>query len=171
MSLNRVDLQGRFPNSDKWPFDYRPADEEKGKKAFFRGFISVARDYKTKDQKYYPEDIFEIHVFGHEADFINNYLSPGSNIVVSGQLQLTEKTEVDGKEYPAKVIVIVNKIYPQNGNREADDGDSKESKPKAKPLSTPKAPALGSKLNTKLNSSKPTQKLKLNMNKPIRPTI
>ena len=120
--LNMVVLQGRFPASDKFMFEYKKG-EEGSKHSYFRASLSVDRNYKAKDQKYYDSDIFEIRAFGFTADNIHEFFKPGDNILVRGELCQPEPYEnKEGVRVFPNVYVNVREFQFTRGN---DRGDNK----------------------------------------------
>ena len=119
--LNSVILQGRFPASDKFKFDYRKGEGD-GKHSYFRGSLSVDRNYKAKDQKYYDSDVFEIRAFGVTADLISQYFKPGDNILVRGELVQPEPYEnKEGARVFPNVYVNVREFQFTRGNEKTDN--------------------------------------------------
>lgn len=58
MSMNKLILQGRIPTSEKFRFDVRFGDGE-NERSFANFQMSVRRNWKPKDEQYYPEDILD----------------------------------------------------------------------------------------------------------------
>lgn len=93
--MNKVIFHGKLPLSEKFVIDYRPG-EEGGKRSMFRAAIDVQRDYKAKDEKYYPSDIFNFTAWGPTADFLHKHAGPGTELVLC--CRATNDTyEKDGK--------------------------------------------------------------------------
>lgn len=136
--LNMVILQGRFPASDKFKFDYKKGEGD-GKHSYFRGSLSVDRNYKSKDQKYYDSDIFELRAFGMTADNIHNYFKPGDNILVRGELVQPEPYEnKEGVRVFPNVYVNVREFQFTRGNDKTDTAKQQTTE------TTKAAPALNS---------------------------
>lgn len=129
--LNMVILQGRFPASDKFKFEYKKG-EEGGKHSYFRGSLSVDRNYKAKDQKYYDSDVFEVRAFGFTADNIHQFFKPGDNILVRGELVQPEPYEdQNGDRVFPKVYVNIREFQFTRGNERHDDKEATISEPAA----------------------------------------
>ena len=65
--------------------------------------IAVRQDYKTDGE--YKSDFFSCVAFGATAEFIGNYLTKGSKVLVVGKLK-NEQWEKDGTtHYMTKVII------------------------------------------------------------------
>ena len=66
--------------------------------------IAVQRDYKNKETGNYESDFFNCVAFGFTAEYVGNYLTKGSKLIVEGKLQ-NDSWEKDGvKHYSTKVI-------------------------------------------------------------------
>ena len=64
--------------------------------------IAVRQDYKTDGE--YKSDFFSCVAFGFSAEYIGNYLTKGSKVLVVGKLK-NEQWEKDGtKHYMTKII-------------------------------------------------------------------
>lgn len=140
--LNLVILQGRFPSSDKFTFEYKPSDGEK--KSYFKGFLSVEQNYKKQNAKYADSDIFEIRAFGSSADMIGKHFKPGDNILVRGELTKPEPYEDNEhkKVYPP-IHVTVREIQFTRGNERRDTSESNA----APAPSTSTQPSTGNPFN------------------------
>ena len=89
---NIVNLIGYFPDQEKMGKSVMYKEGEGDKKSFYRGKLSVKRAFKTKegDNKY---DFIPFTAFGHNADFIHQYVNDGDVISIQGELQISENYE------------------------------------------------------------------------------
>ena len=121
MALNKVVEQGRIP------FDLKVFNEGDDKKAVVMGQISVRRNFKKADEEYYPEDLLDFKAFGAQANFINQYFSKGSNVILEGELRRNENYEKDGETVYGSMYIHVTGVHFQNGSAEGNGGGEKKS--------------------------------------------
>lgn len=143
MSLNNVNLNGKIPHFEG---NYKAGEGDKT--SFLSWAVSVQRDRKPADAKYYPEDLINIKAFGGTADFINNYFNKGDGIIISGRIQKDDDYEKDGKQMKGGMYVLVEKAsFPVGKSTEGGATEKKATtaptKPSGKPPigSAPKKPA------------------------------
>ena len=82
-----------------------------------RAGIAVNRPF-SKDK---AVDFFNLVAFGKTAEFMNEYLSKGSRVLVEGRLQ-TSTYEKDGVKRTATDIIVENVEFA-GSNKKAADGD------------------------------------------------
>ena len=103
--LNRVLLNGRLP---KFAGTYKQGDGQK--KSYLQWCISVKRNFKKPNEKYYPEDLIRFTAFGSTADYIMQYLKPGDGFIIEGTLQVSEDyTDKNGNAVKGQLYVLVDK--------------------------------------------------------------
>lgn len=141
-NLNSVTLNGRIPN-----FEATYKQGEGDKKSFYSGSISVRRNFKGKDDKFYPEDLIRIKAFGANADFIYNNFKAGDGIIVVGRLQKDEDyTDTNGESKKGQLYVLVNDKYFADGkkmNGTADKGSNESAPAASRPAGRPGASRPG----------------------------
>jgi len=123
---NLVVVTGYFPNQEKMGKAVMYKEGEGDKKSFYRGKLSVKRAFKTKDgeNKY---DFLPFTCFGHNADYVHNYVKDGDIIQIVGELQISENYEKDGKTVYGQPFILadmVNIISSKNGESEDSKGDT-----------------------------------------------
>ena len=139
MSLNQVILNGRLP---RFEGTFKAAEGEK--KSFLSWSISVKRDFKGKDEQYYPEDLIPLKTFGAKADFINNFFNQGDGIVLTGRLQKADDYEKDGQTVRGGLFLNVENVsFPEGKSNNGEAGASTTSTAPAKAAPAKAAPAKG----------------------------
>lgn len=124
MSLNKVILNGRIPNFEP---TYYP--QEGDKSAFLQMSISVKRNFKKANEKYYPEDLIRIKAFGPTATFIKDYFKTGAGINIEGALLKDDPyTDNNGEEKAGQYYVYVEKAYFPDGNVSENNTSSSNTK-------------------------------------------
>lgn len=83
--------------------------------------FSVAVDRKSKVQDA-GTDWYNVTCFGYTADFVNNYLSKGRLVVVSGSPQINKWADKDGLKHE-QVVVVADSVTSLD--RPKDDGSPK----------------------------------------------
>ena len=150
MSLNNIVLEGKVPNFES---TYKVGEGDK--KSFYSNSISVKRDFKKEDEKYYPEDLIRIKAFGTTADFLAKFFDKGAGITITGRLCKDDDYEdKDGNSQKGQYYVSVEHAYfPEAGNKK--DNTSEESAKSEKPA---KPSAFASKPAAKKESPFPRKK-------------
>lgn len=106
MSMNKVLLNGRLPR-----FEGTYTKGEGEKKSFLSWCISIKRDYKKPDEKYYPEDLIKFKAFGPKADFIMNNFGQGDGMILIGKLQVEDDyQDRDGNTQKGGMVVMVDEV-------------------------------------------------------------
>lgn len=108
MALNHLTLQGVVPNNDKFQIDVKYGDD--GKVSVLRAPMSVRRNWKPKDEQYYPSDIIWITAFGNTANYMNTYLKKGEPFIITGRLAVST-FEKDGKNISRLDVIAENYIF------------------------------------------------------------
>ena len=67
--------------------------------------IAVRRDFKNEDGEY-DTDFFEIIAFGHQADYMKNYICKGDKVEISGKMQIRQYQTQDGINRKAYEVII-----------------------------------------------------------------
>jgi single-stranded DNA-binding protein len=130
---NIVNLIGYFPDQEKMGKSvmYKEGDGEK-KKSFYRGKLSVKRAFKTKDgdNKY---DFIPFTAFGHNADFIHQYVNDGDVIAIQGEIQISENYEdKEGNTVYGQPFVLVDavSVISSKSSESKSEGNSKSTSTK-----------------------------------------
>lgn len=94
--LNSVNLQGRI-SSD---IELKKTTNGKSVTSFS---LAVQRNYKQDGE--YKTDFITVVAWGNTADFVERYFSKGSQIVISGRLEVRKWTDSNGNNrYSTEVI-------------------------------------------------------------------
>lgn len=122
MSMNKLILQGRIPTSEKFRFDVRFGDGE-NERSFANFQMSVRRNWKPKDEQYYPEDIFSVVAYGPNADVIGKHVKRGEEFLIACHLQNRTYEDKNGNTVYTNDI-IVDEFYFEDhhsgGNSESN---------------------------------------------------
>lgn len=105
MSMNKLLLQGRIPTSEKFRFDVRFGDGE-NERSFANFQMSVRRNWKPKDEQYYPEDIFNVVAYGSNADVIGKHVKRGEEFLVACRLQNRTYEDKNGNTVYTNDIIV-----------------------------------------------------------------
>lgn len=140
-AVNNCNFIGCIPNTDKLKYDYYQ-DAEPGR-CRMNGFISVRRNFKKKDEQYYPQDLIPFTVFGASATYMHNNIARGDMVSMTGAIEKS----ADWKDSEGEIrrgqlflnVAAVSKIYAEgsssnNGNNaNANTSNAASSAPKAAP--------------------------------------
>lgn len=107
--LNTVTLQGRLTKD----IEIRAASNG-NKYSIFT--IAVQRNYKGKDGKY-NTDFIDCFASDKIAEHIAKFFHKGSEIIISGELQTTEKADENGQKRKS-TLVCVGKVFFTSGKSE-----------------------------------------------------
>jgi len=135
---NIVNLIGYYPDPEKMGKSIMYKEGEGEKKSFYRGKLSVKRAFKTKDgeNKY---DFIPFTAFGHNADYINQYVKAHDIIAIQGEIQISENYEdKNGNTVYGQPFVLVDNVSIISSNGGAQEGGNSGSKTAPK-SSTPAA--------------------------------
>lgn len=139
MSMNKVLLNGRLPR-----FEGTYAKGEGDKKSFLSWCISIKRDYKKPDEKYYPEDLIKFKAFGPKADFIMNNFGQGDGMILIGKLQIEDDyTDKEGNTQKGGMVVMVDEVSfadAKAGQASSSNTNSASKAAPSVPGAAPKAP-------------------------------
>ena len=95
--LNKTVQIGRIPD---FANSIKTSNLEDEKRAVVSFFLSVQKDYKKKDEKYFEDELFSYKAFGKSAQFIAKHFKPGDNVyVVSRPVASVKKPDSD-EYYP-----------------------------------------------------------------------
>lgn len=126
---------GRIPQfKDKSPYHYTEGDGDK-KQSFLSGVISLNTSYIPKDQKYPESALVPFKVWGHTADYLYNYVQPGSMVRMAFEIRRDSDWENEEGELQRGRLYLY--VHDARSNKEAGSA-SGESEAPAKPAA-PKA--------------------------------
>lgn len=114
--LNHITMMGRLTRD--------PELRKAGETSVCSFRIACDRDFKNKDGEY-ETDFVDVVAWRQKAEIVCKYFSKGQMAVVSGRLQIRERTDKEGiKRYTAEIVA--DNIYfgdskPKNGEA-ADAG-------------------------------------------------
>ena len=140
--MNTIMIDGRvMKNTENAPHNYMFNASNGEKKSFLRMTISSTKPGSKKDEKtgYYPTDFWTVKAFGQTAEFINQYFGPGSRVVVSGEITMSEPYTAPetGKEYPARPEIIASRVWiadaPSNTTESGSTGGVTQKQTNARP--------------------------------------
>lgn len=160
--LNKTIFTGRIPDHENFPFEVKNA--ENVEKAVIRFALSVQRNFKGKEDKYYPEDIIPFVAFGHNAQFIGNYFKKGDYITVEGNLQREKDWEdpQTGEKHRGQLVNIIGSAYFPGVQSSSSENSTASSasvvKAKAAKTATTKKSGLVASLNLPKKKSASTLK-------------
>lgn len=144
---NNNTLIGRIPTSEKLKYDFKENASD-AKKNFAQGLLAVRRNYKPKDEQYYPEDLIPFKAFGSSATFLGNYCQRGSTVALCGEIRKADNWENDKGELQYGQLYFhvdgVTKLADPKGSDEESGGS-------AKPAAAAKAASPAKKANPLLN--------------------
>lgn len=128
MSLNYCVLNGKLPHFDG---TYKKGDGENSKSYLFWA-ISVKRDFKKKDEQYFPEDLIPFRAFGQKADFIMDQFQKGSGVILDGRIEIGDDYQKDGQTIKGQPFLnVANVHFPEASKKEENASNSNS--PKSKP--------------------------------------
>lgn len=117
--MNIVALSGRIP------FDIREFGSEENPVVMFN--LSVRRNFKKAEDKYYPEDLINCKAFGHTAKFIKQYINTGDTLEIEGTLQKDDNYEKNGEIVYGQLFVNVQRVmFTPKGNDNNGGGQTQE---------------------------------------------
>ena len=138
--LNDVKIQGRIPATEKIPYTlYNESDE---KRCVLQFKVSVRRNYKAADEKYYPEDLIDCKAFGKTAQNLYAKYKQGDYVLLEGALMKDDNREVEGVMHYGGLFVRVNNFHYQFVNGETDGETAAPTAAPAKAAVTAR-PAIG----------------------------
>ena len=106
--MNNIVLTGRLVRDHEF--------KEVGQTKVLNNCLAVKRDFKKNES-----DFVNITAFGKTAELINNYTSKGSQLLVTGRLQIDNYKDKDGNaRTSAKVIVDRMEFIGAKANKESD---------------------------------------------------
>lgn len=115
--LNKVIITGRLTADP----EYRITAGEVPVASFS---VAVDRDYKNKDGER-PTDFFNVTAWRGTADFVTNYFTKGSQIIVDGRLELHSWTDQDGNKRKG-VVIVAERLYFAGGKKKENDTERQE---------------------------------------------
>lgn len=153
MSLNKIILEGKIIS------DIRTSGDEGNEFASF--LLGITKNYKSKDDQYYPSIAISCKSFKRTAAFIAKNFSKMSKIAIVGQLdQDAEYTRPDGTVKAPEFYVRIDEAY-FTGDKESNTNGSEEASAASKSAHTTNSPfASGTKPanNNPLTSNSPLKR-------------
>ena len=90
--------------------------------------VAVDRDFADRSTGERPTDFINAVAWRQTGEFVSNYFSKGSMIVVSGRLQIREYTDREGKRRTAAEVVADTVYFGESKRREGEaQGDYRSS--------------------------------------------
>ena len=105
--LNEVVLQGRLTRDPELRYTQNQTPVAS---------FTLACERDTKDK---TTDFIDCTAWRHTAEFVNNYMTKGQMIVVTGRLQIRQWNDKDGNKRSAPEINVDNAYFAEN-KRKAD---------------------------------------------------
>ncbi|TCK58418.1 single-stranded DNA-binding protein [Seleniivibrio woodruffii] len=82
--------------------------------------VAVTKKYRDKNGELKEEtSFFDIRTFGYRAEFVKNFVSKGSPVLIEGKLK-QDKWESEGKNR-YRVLVVANSIQLLAWKKQSDD--------------------------------------------------
>lgn len=106
---NTCVFTGTIPVTDKLKYDYHH-DDENVSRCRMNGYINVRRNYKKKDEEYYPNDLIKFVVFGPSAKYMNDYVQRGDIVTLVGAIEKEPDYEKDGQKYYGQLFLRVEGV-------------------------------------------------------------
>lgn len=85
--------------------------------------VSVKTTMKKEGSQYYETNVYQVSVWGKQADNLLNYLQKGSNVWVNGELMLRSYKDRNGEERE-QLTVTAQSVQITSGARKADNRQS-----------------------------------------------
>jgi len=124
---------GRIPQfKDSSPYHHTEGDGDK-KQPFLSGMVSLNTSYIPKDQKYPESCLVPFKVWGHTADYLYNYVKPGS--LVRFAYEIRRDNDWEDKEGNQRRGELFLYIHDARSNKEAGEAEESKSIKSATPKS------------------------------------
>lgn len=123
---NIFQITGRIPQfKDSSPYHYTEGDDKK--QSFLSGMVSLNTSYIPKDQKYPESCLAPFKVWGHTADYLYNFVKPGSLVRFAAEIRRDNDWEdKEGNQRRGELYLY---IHDARSNKEAGEaGDAEDSK-------------------------------------------
>ena len=82
---NEAKYVGYMPNPEKMKGRVEFKPETDGKRAYYRGVITISRNYKNADGQY-ETDFLPFEAWGQTANYINEHVMPGDIFAIVGPI-------------------------------------------------------------------------------------
>ncbi|MEI3085525.1 MAG: single-stranded DNA-binding protein [Oscillospiraceae bacterium] len=89
--------------------------------------LAVDRDFGSRDGGEKQTDFIDCVAWRQTAEFVSKYFTKGSMAVVSGRLQIRDRTDRDGGKRRSAEVVVDNMYFGESRRRDGDSGDSRSS--------------------------------------------
>lgn len=120
--LNKTIMIGKIP---AFKDSMKASNIDDDQKAVVSFALSVQKDYKPKDEKYFEEEIFSYRAFGKMAQFINKNIKPGDNVyIVSRAIAARKKPDTENEWYP-QYFHVENISWTPSNLKRADNTEQK----------------------------------------------
>lgn len=100
--------------------------------------VAMNRDYKDKETGERETDFIDVVAWRGTGEFVSNYLSKGSMVVVNGRLTIRPWEDQDGNKRRSAEIVAENVYFAES---KKSDGNAQGETPKTAPKTTAKKTA------------------------------
>ena len=141
---------GRIPTTDKLKYEFHDGGAE-SRLHRMAGCISVRRNFKKKDEQYYPEDLIFFTAFGTTAKYLNDYVKRGDTVQMVGSLEKSDDwVDKDGNSHSGNFylkVESVNKVVTFSSEINSNNISNRQSEPAQASYN----PLLGNKISTKNN--------------------
>lgn len=122
-------LTGKIPTTDKIRYDYTD-NAENVSRCRMNGYINVRRNYKKKEEQYYPNDLIKFVVFGPSAKYMNQYVERGDTVQMTGSLEKEDDFEKDGQKFYGQLVLVVDSVSKQyDAPNDNNNGNNTSKKP------------------------------------------
>lgn len=109
--LNNVTLMGRLVRNPELRYTQNQTPVAS---------FSLACERDTKDK---TTDFIDCTAWRHTAEFVNNYMTKGQMIVVTGRLQIRQWNDKEGNKRSAPEINVDNAYFAESKRRAAEDDE------------------------------------------------
>ena len=112
--MNKIFLSGRLTKDPEVRY-------AQSGKAYARVGIAVDRQF-SKDKEV---DFFNLVAFGKTAEFLGNWFSKGSKLLVEGHLQNSTYKDKEGNERTATEVLVDNVEFADSKKKDSSGGSGK----------------------------------------------
>ena len=144
-------LTGKIPTTDKIRYDYTD-NAENISRCRMNGYVNVRRNYKKKDEQYYPNDLIKFVVFGPSAKYMNQYVSRGDTVQMTGSIEKEDDFEKDGQKFYGQLVLVVDSVSKQYDTPN-DSNNNETSKKTGFNFTRPTGGSLSEGLRSKFNKT------------------
>lgn len=121
---NTCVFTGTIPTTDKLRYEFYN-DDENISRCRMNGYINVKRNYKKKDEEYYPNDLIKFVVFGPSARYMDQYVKRGDVVTLAGSIEKEPDYEKDGQKYYGQLFLRVEGVSKPVFNNTDDSNNNK----------------------------------------------